>query len=92
MQVRFFFFVKKVAGTDAVTVPASSAPDIRALLSLLAERLGPAFKNEVLTQDGHVRPNVNILVNGRNIGFLQGTGTVLKDEDTVTILSAVAGG
>ncbi len=90
--MRFFFFVKEAAGEDEVFIPAEAAPDLEALIQVLVGRFGERFAREVLTSDGEVRRDVNILVNGRNVQFLAGPDTRLKDEDTVSFLSAVAGG
>ncbi|MGE5573559.1 MAG: MoaD family protein [Bacteroidota bacterium] len=92
MRVRFFFFVSQATGQDEVAVPAESAPDISTLVRVLVGRFGERLARQLLTSDGAIRRDVNILVNGRNVQFLSGADTRLSDEDTVSFLSAVAGG
>ncbi|MCR4402564.1 MAG: MoaD/ThiS family protein [Firmicutes bacterium] len=92
MRVRLFFFLRDAAGQDEVTIPADAAPCLRELVRVLSERFGERFSRQLVTETGEIRNDVNILVNGRNVQFLSGADTQLKDEDTVSFLSAVAGG
>ena len=43
-------------------------------------------------EDGNVRPNSLVLVNGREISVLNGLDTVLKDDDEVVFIPVVHGG
>jgi MoaD family protein len=92
VRVKFFFFVRRAAGTDAIDVPASTAPDVQSLMHMLVQKYGPAMRDEVMDERGAVRRDLNILVNGRNIEFLDGVQTRLVDTDVVSVLSPVAGG
>ncbi len=92
MRIRFFFFMKTAAGVDEVGISADVAPDIETLVHVLVSRFGLPLKKELLTESGELRRDINILVNGRNIEFISGTATGLDNDDTVSFLSAVAGG
>ncbi|HHY31539.1 MAG TPA: MoaD/ThiS family protein [Firmicutes bacterium] len=92
MRVRFFFFLKEAAGTDEVLIPAGSAPCLRALVQVLQDRFGERLARQIVTEDGEIRRDINILVNGRNVQFLEGADTKLDDDDTISFLSPVAGG
>ncbi|MBC7341807.1 MAG: MoaD/ThiS family protein [Clostridia bacterium] len=43
-------------------------------------------------RDGSFQPDITVLVNGRNIQFLQGMATPLNPDDEVTLIPPVAGG
>jgi molybdopterin synthase sulfur carrier subunit len=45
-----------------------------------------------LLEDGDVRSQVNVLVNGRDVAHIDGIETVLEDGDTVSVFPPVAGG
>lgn len=45
-----------------------------------------------LLENGDVRAQVNVLVNGRDVAHIDGIDTVLEDGDTVSIFPPVAGG
>ena len=92
MRVRFFFFIERATGVRELEIPADVTPDIQTLVDVLISSFGAPLKNELLAESGELRRDVNILVNGRNIEFISGPATVLTDEDTVSFLSAVAGG
>jgi len=47
---------------------------------------------EKITEAGKIRGYINIYVMGKDIRFLQGEQTPVKDGDEVTIIPAIAGG
>jgi len=60
-------------------------------VSEVLERLG--IRDRLCDETGKVRRHFNIHINeGEDIRLLQGLNTGVKDGDTVTILSAIAGG
>ena len=74
-------------GKDEVELEAKT---IRELLDKLEESF-PGMK-ERLTEEGKIRPSVNIFVNGEDIRYLKQEETELKDGDEVSIIPAIAGG
>lgn len=90
MRVRFFALLRKDAGTDMVEVP--EAENVAELLATLSARYGAAFDRWVIDEEGNLRPDIIVLVNGRNVRFLDGMRTPLKDRDEVAIFPPVAGG
>ncbi len=88
MKVQFFAGLRRVAGTGEIVVQAGS---VRQLLTKLGEIYGRDFTEEVFDR-GELRPQIQILVNGRNLVFLNGLDTPLDDDDTVSIFPQVAGG
>jgi sulfur-carrier protein len=52
----------------------------------------PALRGRVLTEDGRVRPHVNIFVGHQSVRFTGGLATPLSDGVEVAILPAVSGG
>ena len=79
--VRFLGVVREAAGADEVH---ADAPTVADLLGMLAGRLGAGFAS-VLFPGGELDPDVEILVNGRNIHFSGGLGTRLDAPDEVTL-------
>lgn len=62
------------------------------LLKYLSTMLGSKFSNEILNDDGEVRPYIIILINGRAATVLGGLKAVLKDGDEVSIFPPSIGG
>ena len=52
----------------------------------------PGFSDQILEEDGELRRFVNIYLNDEDIRYLDGLNTELTDNDTVSILPALAGG
>jgi len=79
---------KLTADKDEVNVNAS---DISVLIEEL-ENQYPGIKARLCDESGEVRRFINLYVNNEDIRFLDGKETVLKDEDIVSIIPAIAGG
>ena len=79
--VTFLGAVRKAAGQATVDVEADS---VRGLLAALHQVVSPTFAS-LLFKDGALQPDVEVLVNGRNIEFLKMLDTSLRSTDQVTI-------
>ena len=67
---------------------------VRDLLSLLYDKYGDALLTHMLKSPNPLEPlpHVAIVVNGRNINFLNGFDTSLRDGDDVFFLPLLGGG
>ena len=52
----------------------------------------PGIKSRLYDEGGKLRRFVNIYVNQEDVRFLQGEETLLKDNDEISIIPAIAGG
>ncbi|QIQ75597.1 MoaD/ThiS family protein [Halogeometricum borinquense] len=89
VQMRFFANFREAVGTKTIERDYEVTTVGDALRELEAEYSGLAGE---LLEDGHVRPQVNVLLNGRDVQHEQGIETELGDEDTLSIFPPVAGG
>jgi len=64
---------------------------VRELLDDLTSRF-PALRNQLLEEDGHVAPFVNVYVEGEDVRTLHGLETPVSHGQTVILLPAMAGG
>lgn len=78
------------ANRDEVRVEGAAASLADALALLWAEC--PAVRDRVLTELGHVRPHVNIFVDGENIRYTGGLASPVRDGAEIMILPSVSGG
>ena len=91
MKVKFFATFREFTRCKEEDIPAP--PDIWTLLSDLSERYGAAFRAKLLTPDGNgIGEETIILLNGRNIIYIDGKNTSIADSDVVSIFPVVAGG
>lgn len=54
--------------------------------------LCPGMRDRVLTEQGAVRPHINIFVGDENIRYSGGLATPLSAESVISIVPAVSGG
>lgn len=52
----------------------------------------PALRSKLLDEKGELLTSVHVLVNGRNVRFLNGLETVVIAQDSVRIFPPVGGG
>jgi molybdopterin converting factor small subunit len=64
---------------------------VRDVLDALAECC-PGVVDRVLTEQGELRPHVNVFVGVENVRFADGLVTAVRDGDTIEIVPAVSGG
>jgi molybdopterin converting factor small subunit len=77
-----------VGGERQVTAPGST---VGAVLGALADA-HPETRGQLFSQDGELNRYVNVYLNDEDVRVLQGLDTDVKDQDTLVILPAMAGG
>jgi sulfur-carrier protein len=83
--------LRELAGNRSeVRVDQAAGPLSAALARLWAEC--PGVRDRVITEQGRVRPHINIFVDGENIRDAGGLETPVGPDSEVFILPAVSGG
>jgi molybdopterin converting factor small subunit len=83
--------LQPLAGGRAEVRVEAAAPSLaEALQALWAAH--PALRDRVMTEDGRVRPHINLFVGHKSVRFTGGLGTAVHDGVEVAILPAVSGG
>ena len=77
-------------GRSQVDIAAKPATVAQALLALWT--LCPGMRDRVVTEQGEVRPHINIFVGDENIRYSGGLATRLSVESVISIVPAVSGG
>jgi molybdopterin synthase sulfur carrier subunit len=77
--------------TNELEEVSAAGANIGELLDNL-DKAFPGLKDRVCDDAGNVRRFVNIFVNGEDIRFLEEKATVVKDNDEISIVPAIAGG
>ena len=74
------------------------ARDVEAAGSTIGEVLDtlvvtyPSLRDQLFTEDGELNRFVNVYLNGQDVRYLDGRGTVVAAADEVRLLPAMAGG
>lgn len=93
VKVHTILGIKKIIGRSNIDVALPEESVLASLLSDLVKRYGKELSSTVYEKNStRIFPHIRVMVNGRDIEFLNGTGTVLKDGDEVLILPPVSGG
>ncbi len=68
-----------------------NSTDVRGAVQEIALKF-PALDPHLFTEDGNLRPYVNLFVNDEDVRHLQGLETKLGDKDLLRIIPSIAGG
>jgi MoaD family protein len=90
MTVKYFATIRTYTGETARRLDDAPA-NLRELLTALVARYGTSFRRAVFAGD-ELSSEIIILVNGRNVLYLQALNTPLSADDEVSIFPMVAGG
>ena len=93
VKIHTILEIKKIIGQRETEVSLPRESTLRTLLAAMIETWGEALENQLFDPNtselfGHIR----LMVNGRDIGFLNKLETILRDGDEILILPPVGGG
>ena len=89
--IHFFAMLREFLKTKQIRIPAEEK-SVLELLQYCETKTSKSFLYKLVDQDGAIRPDSMILVNGRNVLNLQGIQTIVKDGSNVAIFPPAAGG
>ena len=92
VQVKFLaslYDVTKVLKTE-IELPDNAT--VMDLIKTIDKAVSPNFSSIILDDDGKLKDQYVVLINGRSIDFLSGLGTRLSNGDEVTFLPPAGGG
>lgn len=89
MKVKFFASIREYTKTKEIE--ADFCPTLYELLIHLCSIFGSSFSRKIFNGD-KISDEIIIMINGRNIVYLQGINTVLSMEDEISIFPVIAGG
>ncbi|MDH5451657.1 MAG: MoaD/ThiS family protein [Candidatus Bathyarchaeota archaeon] len=93
VKVRFLGVFREFCGRSRVTVELEDTVTVRNFIQKLAETFSSKFKETLIDPElSDPRPNALILVNGKEIGVLQGLQTLLCNCDEMVLLPVAHGG
>ena len=93
VKVRTILTLKKILGKGEVELSVSEGSTLEELLATMVNRWGEELASHVFEpKSKSVLPHIRLMVNGRDIAFLNSMETVLQEGDEVLILPPVSGG
>ncbi|AGF97998.1 MoaD/ThiS family protein [Methanosarcina mazei] len=92
INVKFLASIREIAGAHEMQFELNSGYTVKDLLEFLELRFGAEFKEAAGKPFEDENPRLRFLVNGRDIDYLRGPGTELKEGDLVVLIPPVGGG
>jgi molybdopterin synthase sulfur carrier subunit len=89
--VRLAATLRAAARAKEIDVPLTSGATVRDLLQAI-EQTTPALAEKLLDANLQLQPGIQVLMNGRNIEWLQGLDTPVTESDDMMLLPPLAGG
>lgn len=91
VQVKFLATIREIAREPSTELFCEPHDTARTLMRQLVKKYGHKF--ELVTSQGtDLKPGIKIIINGRDIDYLKGLETQLKDGDVIVIIPPIAGG
>jgi len=92
IQTKFFAALREIVGKKFVMVELDDGARIKNVLRKLVETYGTHLEKHLFDEQGKLSASYQILINGINIGTLEGLETRLREGDTIAILPPIGGG
>jgi MoaD family protein len=93
VRVRTILHLKRIIGSGEVALSVPEGSTLEELLATMVKRWGTKLSSRLFESNGTIPlPSIRLMVNGRDIAFLNRMKTELQDRDEVLILPPVAGG
>ena len=92
VQTKFFAALREIVGKKIETIELADGASIQEVIHKLVETYGKPLETHLFDTQGRLSASYQILINGINIGTLEGLETLLKEGDTIALLPPVGGG
>jgi molybdopterin synthase sulfur carrier subunit len=93
VKVRTILTLKKIVGSGEIRLSLPERSTLEHLVTTLVNRWGDELASQIFEPGTtKLRPYIRLMVNGRDIAFLDRMETVLQDGDEILILPPVSGG
>ena len=91
IEIRFFSLIRMHLGINKTEIESASIP-ILELLQKIEKQIGKKFLDQLIDAEKQILPGTMILINGRNIVHLNGTESIVQDNDEISIFPPGGGG
>ena len=93
VKIYTILVLKEIFGKREFEISLPKGSTVRDLISWMIKTWGDKLSPHLFYQGSdRLLPHIRLMVNGRDIGFLNGMETILQDKDEFLMLPLVAGG
>lgn len=89
--IKLFATLRDMTGAKQIEVPFHDGQTVRELIQSVSE-ISPALAGKMVNERGELTGLVHVLVDGRNVEWLDGLDTTIRAADTLVFLPPAAGG
>ena len=89
--VKLLAMLRDLAGANELEVPLTEGDTVRDLIEAVSAAC-PALRAKLVTAEGDLSSAAQIMVNGRNVKWMQGVDTPIAATDELCLLPMVGGG
>jgi molybdopterin synthase sulfur carrier subunit len=90
VKIEFYSSMREVFQEKGRGIRLGGVSTIREILDLLCNTYQQ--RQKIFDHSGQLRPDINVLKNGRNIKFLDGIETEVKEGDIIAVFPLIIGG
>ena len=90
VKIEFYASMREVFQEKGREIGLGEMSHIREILDILCNTY--QRRQRIFNHSGQLRPDVNVLKNGRNIKFLDGVKTEVEEGDVISIFPLIHGG
>ncbi len=87
VQFKFYSTLREIVGRETLKLRLRRGATVQTALDLVISRYGDAMEKKLSQKENWV-----IMVNDKNVKFMNDSETPLKDGDRISILSPLSGG
>jgi len=91
MEIKVYATLRDIVGGGTVNLNGVSEITVDQMLQKMFAQ-HPDLKSEFYKSDGEMHAAIHILINGRDMRYIDGWETVVTEEDVVRIFPPVGGG
>ena len=93
IKVQTILYLKKIVGAREIEISVPSGCILQGLLEIMVDTWGDELATRLFEPNStNLLPYRRLMVNGQDIGFLDGLNTLLQDGDEILIMPPVSGG
>jgi len=93
VNVQTILYLSKIVGAREIEISVPNGCTLQGILENMVDTYGDELASHLFQpKSTNLLPYLRLMVNGRDIAFLDGMNTLLKEGDEVLILPPVSGG
>ena len=92
IEVHFLSILSDLSNVENDIIEIQENSTIRQVIDLLRNKIGIQFQKRILSESNDLNNYVILVINGKDIRVLNGLNTIIRDNDIISFLPALAGG